>query len=53
MAVNSNNLQENERRLWHEASGYDTTIERSGQIYEDRRATTYLQGVMDRLYKEH
>ena len=34
-------------------SGYDTTIiQRSGQRYEDRRATAYLQGVMDRLYPE-
>ncbi|BAU49129.1 peptidase M48 Ste24p [Sulfurifustis variabilis] len=46
------NLHEKERRLWHEASGVDSTIERSGQIYEDRRATAYLQGVMDRLYPE-
>ncbi len=45
-------LHENERRLWHEAGGFDSTIERSGQIYEDRRATVYLQGVMDRLYPE-
>ena len=45
-------LQEKERRLWHEARGFDTTIERSGQIYDDRRATAYLQGVMDRLYPE-
>lgn len=46
------NLHEKERRLWHEAAGFDSTIERSGQIYDDRRATAYLQGVMDRLYPE-
>lgn len=51
-AGDTSRLHENERRLWHEASGFDTTIERSGQIYEDRRATAYLQGVMDRLYPE-
>ncbi len=46
------NLKENEHRLWHEASGFDTAIERSGQIYEDPRASAYLQGVMNRLYPE-
>jgi predicted Zn-dependent protease len=51
-AGDTSTLGENERRLWHEASGFDTTIERSGQIYDDRRATAYLQGVMDRLYPE-
>lgn len=45
-------LRDNERRLWYEAGEYDTTIERSGQIYDDKRATAYLQGVMDRLYPE-
>lgn len=51
-ANDTSKLQENEDRLWHEARGYDATIERSGQIYEDRRLTAYLQGVMDRLYPE-
>ena len=51
-AGDTNTLNESERRLWHEASGFDTTIERSAQIYDDRRATAYLQGVMDRLYPE-
>ncbi len=51
-ADDTSKLQGNEDRLWHEARGYDTTIERSGQIYDDRRATAYLQGVMDRLYPE-
>lgn len=48
----TSNLQDKERRLWHEAGGFDATIERSGQIYDDKRATAYLQGVMDRLYPE-
>jgi predicted Zn-dependent protease len=51
-ASDTSKLQENEDRLWHEARAYDATIERSGQIYGDRRATAYLQGVMDRLYPE-
>src|SRR5262249_21733604 len=51
-ANDTSNIQESEGRLWHEARGYDATIERSGQIYEDPRATAYLQGVMDRLYPE-
>ena len=51
-ASDTSKLQESEGRLWHEARSYDATIERSGQIYEDRRATAYLQGVMDRLYPE-
>ena len=51
-ANDTSKLQESEGRLWHEARGYDATIERSGQIYEDRRASAYLQGVMDRLYPE-
>ncbi len=51
-ASDTSSLQEKERRLWHEAGGFDATIERSGQIYDDRRATAYLQGVMDRLYPE-
>jgi predicted Zn-dependent protease len=51
-AGDTSNLHENERRLWHEAGGFDTTIEYSGQIYDDRRVTAYLQGVMDRLYPE-
>ncbi len=51
-AGDMSNLHENERRLWHEAGRFDTTVERSGQIYDDRRATAYLQGVMDRLYPE-
>lgn len=51
-AKDTENLQENERRVWHEAAGYDDTIERSGQIYENKRATAYIQDVMDRLYPE-
>src|SRR5258705_2046487 len=51
-ANDTSKLQESEGRLWHEARGYDATIERSGQKYEDRRATAYLQSVMDRLYPE-
>lgn len=51
-ASDTSNVQEKEGRLWHEARGYDATIERSGQIYDDKRATAYLQGVMDRLYPE-
>jgi predicted Zn-dependent protease len=51
-ADDTSRLQQNEDRLWHEARGYDATIERSGQVYEDRRLTAYLQGVMDRLYPE-
>lgn len=51
-AGDTSNLHEKERRLWHEAKGFDTTIARSGQIYDDPRATAYLQGVMDRLYPE-
>lgn len=51
-AADTENLHEKERRLWHEAAGYDNTIERSGQIYANARATRYLQGVMDSLYPE-
>jgi predicted Zn-dependent protease len=51
-ASDTTSLRENERRVWHEAGGFDATIERSGQIYDDRRATAYVQGVMDRLYPE-
>ena len=51
-ANDTSQLQESEGRLWHEARSYDATIERSGQIYEDRRLSAYLQGVMDRLYPE-
>lgn len=51
-AGDTENLHEKERRLWHEAAGYDNTIERSGQLYEHARATSYLQGVMDGLYPE-
>lgn len=51
-AGDTENLHEKERRLWHEAAGYENTIARSGQIYEHARATKYLQGVMDGLYPE-
>jgi len=51
-ANDTENLQDKERRLWHEAAGFDDTIERSGQIYEQPRATAYVQDVMDRLYPE-
>lgn len=51
-ADDTSRLHEKERRLWHEAEGVDDSIERSGQIYADKRATAYLQGVMDRLYPE-
>jgi len=51
-AKDTGNLVESESRLWHEAAGFDTTIERSDQIYKHRRATAYLQKVMDRLYPE-
>ena len=51
-AGDTENLHEKERRLWHEAAGYENTIERSGQLYEHARATSYLQGVMDTLYPE-
>ncbi len=45
-------LHDMERRVWHEADGHDSGIARSGRIYEDARATAYVQGVMDRLYPE-
>lgn len=51
-ASDTSTVRESESRLWYEAGEYDTTIERSGQIYDDRRATAYLQGVIDRLYPE-
>lgn len=51
-AEDTDNLREKERRLWHEATGFDDTIKRSDQIYANERATTYLQNVMDRLYPE-
>lgn len=51
-ASDTSKLQDKENRLWYEADEYDTTIARSGQIYNDRRATAYLQSVMDRLYPE-
>jgi len=50
--ADTSNLQDMERRVWHEANGYDAIIERGGQIYADPRATAYVQGVMDRLYPE-
>lgn len=46
------NLHDMERRVWHEANDHDDTIVRSGQVYEDARATKYVQEVMDRLYPE-
>lgn len=51
-AEDTDNLHEKERRLWHEAAGFDDTIARSDQIYTNERATRYLQDVMDRLYPE-
>ena len=51
-AEDTGNLHEKERRLWHEAAGFDNTIKRSDQLYNNRRATAYMQGVMDRLYPE-
>jgi predicted Zn-dependent protease len=51
-AGDTGNLHEKESRLWHEADGMDSTIERSGQLYDNEKATAYLQGVMDRLYPE-
>ena len=51
-ADDTGNLRESEQRLWHEAEGYDDTLERSGQVYEQARATAYVQGVMDRLFPE-
>lgn len=51
-AEDTANLQENENRLWHEAANFDETISRSGQTYEHKKATQYLQSVMDRLYPE-
>lgn len=51
-AQDTGNLHEKERRLWHEATGFDDTIERSDQLYRNRKATAYLQSVMDRLYPE-
>ena len=46
------NLHDKERRLWHEASGYDHTIRVSDQLYSNDNVTAYLQKVMDRLYPE-
>jgi len=51
-AEDTAHLQAKETRLWHEAAGFDQTIERSGQLYGNARATAYLQEVMDRLYPE-
>ena len=51
-AEDTGNLHEKESRLWHEAAGFDNTIKRSDQLYNNRKATAYLQSVMDRLYPE-
>jgi len=51
-AEDTGNLVESEKRLWSEARDHDTTLARSGQVYEHPRAAAYVQGVMDRLYPE-
>lgn len=51
-ANDTENLHEKESRLWHEAASVDNTIKRSDQLYNNGRATAYLQKVMDRLYPE-
>ncbi len=50
--ADTSHRSEKENRLWYEAAEYDTTIARSGEIYNDPGATRYLQSVMDRLYPE-
>ena len=51
-ATDTEHLQRNERRLWQEAANIDQTFDRSGQIYRNKRATSYVQGIMDKLYPE-
>lgn len=51
-AEDTGKLVDSERRLWSEASDVDTTLARSGQVYDQERVTAYVQGVMDRLYPE-
>jgi predicted Zn-dependent protease len=51
-AADTEKLHNKEQRLWHEAAQFDNSIARSGQVYNDKRATAYLQAVMDRLFPE-
>lgn len=48
----TDNLHNKERRLWHEAAGFDHTIRVSDQLYSNKKVSVYLQKVMDRLYPE-
>lgn len=51
-AADTESLHEKEQRLWYEAINVDDTLEQSDQLYKNKKATAYLQKVMDRLYPE-
>lgn len=53
--VNATSMSERapeETSLWHEADEFDQALARAGKINSDPALTTYLQGIMDRLYPE-
>lgn len=45
-------LNEKEQRVWAEADDYDEGMRNAGHTYENAAATSYLQGIMDRVYPE-
>lgn len=51
-ANDTQKLQENENRLWYEASNYDHSIQVSDQVYDNKQLTAYLQSVVNHLYPE-
>lgn len=45
-------LSEEEQRVWSQSKELDEMIRKSGIVYEDAELTTYVQGVMQRLFPE-
>lgn len=45
-------LAPGEKSLWQEADEFDRALARAGKVNADPALTTYLQGIMDRLYPE-
>ncbi len=41
-----------EKSLWAEADEFDRALARAGKLNPDPQLTTYVQGIMDRLYPE-
>lgn len=51
-AAEASGLAQDEKSMWQEADEFDRALQRAGKVNSNPVLSTYIQGIMDRLYPE-